>query len=636
MSPRGRRASLPGSDARTERGLLTREDGRVLVRCFDQDERDHRDYDFTDLPVAAGLRDALVAAFVRRVAPGKGLRSLESTEKVHNLAVGFCRHLATLPWPPTEAAHLTPGHVDSFFESRSHLVSAIGELGALKKLLSRVEGLSDAMAGKLREAGPSQPPVESTKESYGRAELRRIAEAARQDLRQAAKRIRANREVLRQLRDGEIDAGGDRLLAKRLQLLDWVDRFADVPRCPPGGGSSKHRGKEWARSWVFEHGSVLEVVSWLHLTADETAAGAVLLAAMTGENPKVVLRTPAVHHRADGYTGQVGTAIVDLNKRRRGSRAHMSLALTEIPNWISVPGDPENLSSRDMLHTPFGVYLLLHELTSRSRELAGGQLLLVGYAATGGRGAGRGLRPLGTENNRIRLWADRHGLKADQLDEDGNPVPLRLTLDLLRLTYLELNQKPVAHTEQTLVDDYLGRNRGNLAEYQKVVAATLDDEVAKARVRGAIRLLTAEDVERARTDPQAVAAQYAVDATILQRMIAGELDTVMNACADNTGGHHAPVGQPCRASFMQCLECPCARALPRHLPVQVLVHDRLAERRSQVTPLQWAQRFAGPHAQLADILGQHGDVAADDARRDATDADRSLVERFLNRELDLR
>ena len=127
-----------------------------------------------------------------------------------------------------------------------------------------------------------------------------------------------------------------------------------------------------------------------------------------------------------------------------------------------------------------------------------------------------------------------------------------------------------------------------------------------------------------------------MDTVTLKRMISGELDTVMNACAGYRRSPHAPAGQPCPASFMLCLECPCARALPRHLPVQALLHDQLAERRSQVTPLQWAQRFAAPHAQLTDILARQGEAAVADARTGATDADRAVVGRFLSRELDLR
>jgi hypothetical protein len=634
VSPRGRRASLPGDGPETSRGLLDGQGCLIVVRCFDEQERKHKDYDFTGLPVAEGLRRGLAAAFERRTAPGAGLTSLESFDKPYFAAAQFTRYLARLPWPPAQLADLAPAHLDGFYESRSELQSSVTELGALKRLLSRAEGLTGAMAGKVREAGPPGRRGEP-RHSYSRDELRRIAEAARRDLRAAASRIRACREELRQVRSGELDHGGDRRLARRYELLDWADRFADVPRTPPVR-TGRTAGKCFHLPWVQEHGPVSEVVSWLHLTGDEAAAGAILLATLTGQNPTVILKVPAVHHRADGYAGPAGTAIVGLNKRRRGLRAHMSLALSEIPDWISIPDDPEDVPARDLLHTPFGVYLLLHELTARSRELAGGNRLLVGFSDRGGRGAGGGVRWIGEADFRIRRWAALHGLTADKPDAGGNPVPLRLALSLIRLTYLELHQRPVAHTEQTLASDYLGRNRGNLAEYQKVVAATLKDEVAKARARGAMTLLTEGDLRRAQESPEAVAGEHDVDTVTLKRMISGELDTVMNACAGNRRSPHAPAGQTCPASFMLCLECPCARALPRHLPVQVLVHDRLAERQPQVTPLQWAQRFAAPHAQLADILARQGEAAAADARKNATDADRALVERFLSRELDLR
>lgn len=306
------------------------------------------------------------------------------------------------------------------------------------------------------------------------------------------------------MRSGELDHGRDRRLARRHELLDWADRFADVPRTPPVR-TGRTAGQCFHLPWVQEHGSVSEVVSWLHLTADEAAAGAILLAVLTGQNPTVILKVASVHHRADGYAGAAGTAIVGLNKRRRGPRAHMSLALSEIPDWISIPDDPDDVTARDMLHTPFGVYLLLHELTARSRELAGGNRLLVGFSDRGGKGAGGGVRWIGEADFRIRRWATLHGITADKPDAGGNPVPLRLTLGLIRLTYLELHQKPVAHTEQTLASDYLGRNRGNLAEYQKVVAVTLKDEVAKARARGAMTLLTEDDLRHAQESPEAAA-----------------------------------------------------------------------------------------------------------------------------------
>jgi hypothetical protein len=107
-------------------------------------------------------------------------------------------------------------------------------------------------------------------------------------------------------------------------------------------------------------------------------------------------------------------------------------------------------------------------------------------------------------------------------------------------------------------------------------------------------------------------------------------------CVDNTNSPHSPAGQPCQASFMLCLGCPCARATPQHLPLQVRLHDELLNRRAGMTPLRWTQRYALPFAQLEDPLQQAGPAAVADARAAATTADdRQLIARFLNRELDL-
>jgi len=155
------------------------------------------------------------------------------------------------------------------------------------------------------------------------------------------------------------------------------------------------------------------------------------------------------------------------------------------------------------------------------------------------------------------------------------------------LTFNELQQRPVAHTETTLANEYLVRNRGNLAEYQTVVATTLAEQVKKADTRARMQILSAADVAEARTNPTAVAARFGMDTQTLERLIAGELNTVLGACVDDAEGEQA-----CTASLMLCLRCPCARATPAHLPLQVAVHDALLTRKAAVTPLRWATRFA--------------------------------------------
>ncbi|MEU9446165.1 hypothetical protein AB0D42_35970 [Streptomyces sp. NPDC048304] len=599
------------------------------MRVYAEDGGRYYDCRFGAFPGTEALRGALAEAFARRTAPGAGVTSLHTVERIYRCVGILCRYLATLAWPPQQIADLRPEHLDGMLASRQdRVLGAVEEVGEVRHVLAHAEGLAADMVAKLNEAPPRRTRLPSRKASYSREEFRRIVDAARCDLRSAAERIRANRELLQCFRDGE--ALGD--LGRRIELMDWVDRFGDVPRTTHN--SRVHGSLQVPEPWVF-FGKVNEIVTSVHLSGREATAGAVLLAALTGENPGVIQEIRASHHRADGYTGAIRTAILGTRKPRRRSRAFMNLVLSDVPDWITVPADPETLSARDELHTPFGVYALLHELTAQSRATTGSDRLLLGWSEAGGRGAGRGLRPKGADGW-VRAWAAGHGIMADPVDADKKPEPLRVTLGMIRLTYLELHQKPVAHTEKTLATTYLLRNRGNLVEYQKVVATALESEVAKARVRGIMAVLTREDVERAQDDPEALAAKHEVDATVLKRMIGGELDTVMNACVGHTNSPHAPPGEPCRASFMLCLGCPCARALPRHLPVQVLVHDRIAARRQEMTALRWAERFALPHSQLSDLLSHHDEQDIHDARANACEAEKSLVDRFLNRELDLR
>jgi hypothetical protein len=289
------------------------------------------------------------------------------------------------------------------------------------------------------------------------------------------------------------------------------------------------------------------------------------------------------------------------------------------------------------LRSPFGVYLLLHELAAPARQILGSDRLFAWHCSGGG-GPGRPGRGLRTtiDSCLVRAWARRHDLPADTAtDTPGRAEQLSATLRRLRLTYAELAQRPVAHTDATLANEYLVRNRGNLAEYQRVVGAALVEQVGKAAARARIGRLSEQDIADAGQHPDRVAERHGMDTATLRRMMSGELDTIMGACIDHTNSPHTAAGQPCRASFMLCLSCPCARATPSHLPAQVQVHDELERRKAAVTPLRWAQRFAMPHAQLTDLLERAGVAAVADARSAVTVTERELVDRFLDRELDL-
>lgn len=148
------------------------------------------------------------------------------------------------------------------------------------------------------------------------------------------------------------------------------------------------------------------------------------------------------------------------------------------------------------------------------------------------------------------------------VDEGGRYVPLVVDSRRLRMNWLELHQRPAGHSEQALANEYLARHRGNLVEYQWIVAKPLDEQVRAAREGSVMRILTAEDIERAQSEPEAVAAEYGLDPSSLTELLEGRLDTVLGGCIDNTHSPHAPAGDPCRASFLMCLSCPCARVTP--------------------------------------------------------------------------
>lgn len=618
----GRPAALPGPGFQPQARTAS---GGLQVRFVPEAHADEpQDFDFARLPVCLTLQRAFAAAFAERTRPGAGLRAEHAAQDAFEDLRTFAQVLSQTSQPPTRVVHLAPAHLDAWILKHGGPQRASRAAGRLKLTLKKIEGLDDGFLVKLKERGAGRAKPQTR--NYSLTELQRITAAARRDARAGALRIRSNRDLLEHWRQGDIDATTEQDIFRRGLLLDHVDRHQDIPRYERGT----------PKKWVGAMGTVSEHMTALHLGWVEAAALVVLLIAMTGENASTVMRATAAHLRADGYTDGPATAIVALDKRRRGATRYRDAALVDLPSWIPVPDtipgpDPERVP----LGTPFAVFSLLVELGALARTALDSDRLVVWWSPGGGDQPPR-LRK-GVDDGHIRAWADRHDLPVDRKGKSKKPpAQLDVTMTRLRLTQAELNQKPVSHNERTLANDYLLRNRGNLDEYRRVVATALEAEAAKARTRGALRVLTEQDLRQAQDDPEAVAHKHHLDVTRLKQLIAGELDTVMAGCTDHTAGPHAPAGQPCGASFMLCLSCPCARAAPHHLPVQVLVHDALADRRRAMTPLSWAERFALPFTQLTDLLARAGTAPVEQARQAATDDHHKSVQRFLNREMDLR
>jgi hypothetical protein len=243
-------------------------------------------------------------------------------------------------------------------------------------------------------------------------------------------------------------------------------------------------------------------------------------------------------------------------------------------------------------------------------------------------------------------WAEDHGFPqppSSRPDRPGKPKPAPshtskppVLLLRLRQTAIERGRRPIAHTRDTMNDHYLRRSPQVVKESQDIVREALNGEIARARSVQGIPVFTPDFLARAGTDPAGAAAEMGVDTMTLKRIIAREQDTVLASCANHLSSPHDHPGDPCSASFLACLGCPNARALPHQLPVQVVVHDHLKTLRADLPAQAWEHRFGDAFTRLTSLLGHYTpeDLAAACDR--ITPEDRHLADDLLSGRLDLR
>ncbi|TXS49092.1 hypothetical protein [Streptomyces sp. t39] len=291
-------------------------------------------------------------------------------------------------------------------------------------------------------------------------------------------------------------------------MLDFVEQTGDFPRRP-------HSSTRVPITMVRRHGGAGRLLARLYLTRADVVAAAVLMVCLTGENLGTIISATTAHHRPDGETGGPASAVVDWLKPRRGpARAHRAVALQQ----------SRDAGGRWDLHSPFGLYTLLCDIGSATRARTGSDALLVYFAGTGPHGAGFRSE---LAHGSLGVWSKEMAIRVPGSGTES--APLQVDSRRLRLTWLELNQRPVAHSERTLANDYLARNRGDLAAYQKVVADVLAQQVAKARALALVSVMTATDLAEARQSPGPVAERLGLTADALAELLTGRQDTVLAA-----------------------------------------------------------------------------------------------------------
>ncbi|ABW12237.1 conserved hypothetical protein [Parafrankia sp. EAN1pec] len=586
------------------------------MRFVEESGRRERTFDFAVLPVERDVQRWLARVFARRAGPRSATKRMGTAVGHFDVLRGFAASLAGASPSPRCPVDLRPAHVTAFLLRYRGQPSEREYLKRLRVLLRDDPELPEPtrtalLSARLAPAAPANPLV-----GYSDTEWQQIMTAVRRDVRLARDRIRASRQLLDRFRVGAVPSEGPE--SGLAVLLDVFDRTGDLPRIDSGGHSRA----------VRDAGGMTAIGGRLCLSSDEAVAFCLLLVALTGENFGTVAAWPAAHHLPDGGHGDTGIALVEAVKPRRGpDREHMVIALEDLPTGLEASGEETRL-----FRSPLRVYRLLVELTELSRRHGVHTSAFSAFVARPGRLGSRWAE--GVNATDLLWWARRRDFPAAA--DAGPGTKPAVHVGRLRQTVIERRRQPVAHTRQTMNDHYLRRSRTVQDDSRMVVGAALREQVDSARTAQSMPVLTVAFLAHARRDPAAAAATAGMDQDTLRRLISGVQDTALASCADHRNGPHTTAGQPCLASFLDCLDCPNARALPHQLGVQMLAAERLRALRPNITPAVWEAHLRRRLDQLEEILNHYTAAERDHARATVTARQQQLVDDLLDGRWDLR
>jgi hypothetical protein len=575
-------------------------------------------FDFALPALAPTLTRWLAEALAGHVGSARSpVKRATSVQGYFSLMRLFGAYLAGLTRSPRTPQTITAAHVRGFLLPYASTTSGFEYRKILRTVLGRDPQLSAQARAVLHDRGGERVPAQPV-EAYDDTEWQQIMTALRHTVNTARRRITASRDLVARHRAGELRW---RTPEGRLgRLLDHLDRFGSLPTYASGDATTP----------VQDAGGVGALHDRLSLTGQEAAAFCLLLAALTGENFGTVGAWPAAHSRPSGETDTV--VLIEAVKPRRGpEREHMVTAVEDVPRIVEdllcLPED-----QRPLFRSPARLYLLLLDLTAMARRHGGHHSAFACHARSTARGGVRWRPRFGGKD--LQRWAVGNGFANTTL-ACTDPGPM-IPVGRIRQTVIERTRQPVAHSAQTLRDTYLMPSSAVRTDSRIVVADALREQVDKARTHQAIPVFTAAFVAAARADPGSAAGSAGLTPGVLDELIAGHHDTVAVACVDHRASPYTPVGVACRASFLTCLDCPNARALPHHLPVQTAVRDRIVALRPHLDPPVFQARFAVALAQLDDILDHYTSAEQARARATVTAGQQLLVDELFEGRLDLR
>ncbi|HEY1323202.1 MAG TPA: hypothetical protein VGF32_23290 [Streptosporangiaceae bacterium] len=598
-----RRAALPPAGFARERQLGP---AALTVTVPGESGGTEGVFDFSVLPGPRPLLAACAEGFARLAGPDQPWRAAATCTNGYKAIREFLRHAAALDPPPATPEDITPAVWAAWRLSRPATVWGRTCLLITRQWLPMVPAIPPVTAAAAARRIPSGPAAAEA--AYTREEFEQIKTAAAGTFRAALSRIRESREHLRRWRDGEFPQPGLREQYRQTrpgtagyltgEALDVLLRTGDVPLNTTGDRRVLARHARALGGAGPEH-------TWarLFLTMREAAALTVLLVCDQGWN-RSVLDAMTVPDDMPG-AGEDGLDIYRvpvLKRRRPASTRHTSVTLAD-----AGPG-PSGRLIRQAIEVTEPARLTLAALGEPTSRL------LVSRRAAP---AGKSMFCLGVApRDSVDRWAASAGLA-----RPGGPGQVSLRR-LRRTVQVLIRREPAQNTEQTHEQVYVLRDPATRPEAEQVTAQGLSDAVGHARQVMRMRMLldagTGELTECAGSPEQA------------QALANGVLDTATGACLDYTHGPFSPPGQPCTASFLDCLACRNAVATRRHLPRLAWLHRALDELRGTVDAAVWAQDWRTHFLRLTAPLDDNTTPAERDAAaRAVSDADRELIRGLL-------
>ncbi|MGC5002634.1 hypothetical protein [Streptomyces sp. DT203] len=580
-APRAAQASRPGKGRTSampkgpyEVDMPHAEGGKALTVTFTGEDGRHWVYNFAGLPFPA-FHAEFASAFAARTGPTGALRTRASADTNYGCIRRFLAFLDTLAHPPKTLSDLTVRHLDRFWMHRlesSSTQTALHDLMYVRLMLQHVTP-PNVLSQDLRDY-LGQPGLGRGRKRHGGVpgysdcEFRDLMAAVRSDVVAIRDRIRKGEHLLETFRTNPGSLTPDeRTLASH---LDTMDRTGFVPLVR----TDLHRPVLEGRLRVARH---------LFLTQVDLAPLVILAACLTGRNAETVKDLPAEHRVLEDRA-----VAVNLTKRRRGK----SLTRKTV-HWETGGSDSRQL------HAPGGFYLLLHQLTERSRRFSGSSRIWTIWAGTSGRmgsdydaksAAAGHIDPFAQRlgrNLRLKEIAQRH-----RLTDDGGK-PLEITINRIKTTVEVRTTKamgghlPSASRTNTLDVSFAHYLQGDpvVREWAEEILTTAIDE-AERHARGfRPHVITGPQSQQLTTTPQQVAAELGTTSDTLHQALSGHLDTVASSCLDI---EHSPFSSGrCDVSFLTCLRCPNALIAQRHLPALLALVDELDRARQSVPIDAW-------------------------------------------------